>query len=172
MANPVPLPSGEHLIVTRNRQRYPRFQDADPNEGRISQRWSEYFNALSDEVSQAARRLHSAELRDQDASIAATDVTDATLVAGTYRLSYYATIVVAATVSSSLTVALDWTDRAQSKTITFSAITANTTGTVQSQTLLIRISSNSPVRYATTYSSTGDTAMEYDLKVVLERIEA
>lgn len=172
MPNPVPLPTGERLVLTRNRERYPKFEQQDPNEGRIAKQWAEYFNSLADQVSASARRIHSVTLTDQAGSIAATDVSDATLAAGVYRLSYYVTLVTAATSSSSLTVTLDWTYRGQAKSVSGAAITNNSVAGAQSGTYLISLDGNSPARYATTYSSTGATAMVYDLVVVLERIEA
>lgn len=167
---PVPIPVHERIVTLRNRRRYPRPGDSDPQEGMATRSWIEWLTNQSTIQSQSPRRLHSVELQDQAASIAATDVSDGTLEAGLYRISYYATISQAATVSSSLTVALDWADRTETKTLTGVAVTANSLGTAQLGGGLIRVDRASPVRYTVTYASVGATAMKYDLALTLERM--
>ena len=98
---PVPIPVHERIVSLRDRRRYPRPADSDPQEGMATRSWIEWLTNQSTIQSQSPRRVHSIELQDQAASIAATDLSDGTLEAGLYRVSYYATISQTATVSSS-----------------------------------------------------------------------
>ena len=50
-------------------------------------------------------------------------------------------------------------------------MTGNTTTTNQSGDSLIRVDRNSAITYATAYSSTGATAMQYKLDVVVEQVQ-
>lgn len=170
MSNPVPIPAHERLVFARDRARY-RGAAQDPNEGKITPRWLEWFSEQNQLLTTAAQRLFDVTKTDQSASLSATDMSSGALAAGLYRVSYYATVTQAATVSSSLIVTLDWTDRTNTKTLTGSAMTGNTLGTVQIGGGLIRIDKNSPIRYATTYVSVGATSMTYDLVLTLERVQ-
>lgn len=169
--NAVPLPLSEPVVRPRDWKNFPDPKRVDPKEGTVTLRWAEYLTRQADIGVQSPRRMFSVDLRDQDASLGATELTDGALAAGVYRVSFYATVVQAATVSSSLTVTLDHTDRGASKAVTSAAMTGNTLGTMLSGTALIRVDVNSPVRYSTTYGSVGATALLYDLIVVLERVE-
>jgi hypothetical protein len=111
-------------------------------------------------------------LTNQSASIGATDFSGGGLSAGLYRLTYYTRITQAATTSSSLTVTLDWQDGGVAPSISGAAITGNTTTTIQSNTVLVRIDGSSPVRYSTTYSSVGATPMKHSLYITLEEVLA
>lgn len=167
---PVPIPVHERMVSLRNRKRYPRPEDSDPQEGMATRSWIEWLTNQSAIQASSPRRVSYVELQDKAASVAATDISDGGLEAGFYRVSYYATISQAATTSCSLVVALDWTDRSAVKTLTGTAVTTNSTATVQVGGGLIRIDSNSPVRYTTTYGSVGATPMQYDLVITLERL--
>jgi hypothetical protein len=145
----------------------------DPQEGRITRTWLDFFVSLIGVVERASVRRFSASASDESASIGATDITDGTLPAGVYRFSYYASIVVASGGTSSLAVTLDWTDDGNSKAYTGAAITSNVVTASQSGVLLIRSDGGAPVRYSTTYATGGAApAMEYDLVVVLEQVDA
>ena len=111
-------------------------------------------------------------LTTQAASISTTPIPSQTLAAGIYRVSVFAAITQAATVSSSLTVTITFTHNGLSKSLSGVALTGNTTTTVQSNTFLIHIDGSSPVSYATTYASAGATPMQYALDVILERVAA
>jgi hypothetical protein len=146
----------------------------DPQEGRITRTWLDFFVSLIGIVERASVRRFSASADAEEASIGATDITDGTLPGGLYRFSYYASITQAAGTSSSLEVTLDWTDEGNAKAYTGAAITSNVVTASQSAVLLIRSDSGAPVRYSTTYASTGGLGvdMAYDLSVVLEQVEA
>ena len=104
------------------------------------------------------------------AAISTTAIPTASLDAGLYRVTYAARISQAATTSSSLTVTISWTRSSVAMSFPGAAMTGNATTTFQSETKMIKIDAASPVSYATAYSSTGATAMQYELAVVLERV--
>lgn len=148
-----------------------RFGDrSDPQAGMVTDPWIEFFNQLSSVVDDAPATINSVSLTAQAASIGATDMTDGTINGGLYRVSYYARITRAATTSSSLTVTLGWTEGSVSPTFVGAAITGNTTTTVQSGTIMIRVDANAPITYSTTYASVGATTMQYSLTLTLERL--
>ncbi len=136
-------------------------------EGALTPPWSKWF-AFQPAPPSVTRVI---SLAGQEASIAATDFSGVALQGGLYRASYHARITRAATTSSTLTVTLSWTDSGIAKSVAGAAITGNTTATVQSGVLLIRVDKGSAIRYATTYGSVGAVTMQYGLDVVLERIK-
>lgn len=169
--NAIPLPVGDAMVFSRDRLRYRDPREKDPKEGTITRTWIEWLTRQSQQVAQSARRLFSAALQDQDASIAATDISNGTLAAGLYRVSFNLTQVQSATTSWSCSVTIDWTYRTVSKAITSTALTTNLTSAAQSFSYLVRVDKNSPIRYSTTYASVGATPARYDLAVTLEILE-
>ncbi len=139
-------------------------------DGALTVPWSDYFGRLPITFAAFPARFRNAALTTQAASIGATAL-DSSVNEGLYRLTYYARITRAGTVSSSLTVTLSWTDGGVACSYAGSAITGNTTATVQSGTVMVR-SDHAAINYATTYASAGATTMQYALDVVLERVLA
>ena len=137
----------------------------------LTEVWERWFDQLQIILEAAAVRVGGVSVSAQGASIAATDFSDGALDAGLYRISYYARITQAATVSSSLIIGFDWTDGGVSQSFTGAAITGNTTATSQSGSVLIHVDALSPVRYSTTYASVGATSMQYDLYITLEEVQ-
>jgi len=156
------------------RAKRPEFGKAqkDPLEGTMSDAWVDYMSRLVQTVQASATRIESATKTTQAASISATDISAGNLKAGLYRITFHARITDPATVSSSLTVTLSWTDGGVAQTEASKAETGNTTATRIHGAFLIHVDAGSPVRYATTYASVGGNAMEYRLDVVLEVIQA
>ena len=138
----------------------------------LSEGWGYFLTTLLNIVNICPSRQGSAEAHLQNASIAATDLTDGTFGAGLYRLTYYARVTKAAGVSSSLQVTFAWTDHAIAQTSSGAAMTGNTTTTQQSGTVLVYSNAASPISYSTTYASNGAGEMEYSLYVVIERVQA
>lgn len=169
--NAVPMPLSERMVTPRDTVRFPKPGLVDPGEGKVTKAWAEWLTDLSASLTRSARRMFSVQVLDQNAALAATDMTNGTLAAGLYRVSYYATLAVVGSVSSSLTVTLDWVDRGSTKTVSGAAITANTLAVAQSGSFLIRADRNSPVRYSTAYASNAAGEMLYDLCLTLEMLE-
>ena len=92
------------------------------------------------------------------------------LVAGLYRLSYYAQVTQAASVSSSLTTQFQWTYNSVTQTLTSAAMTGNTTTTYQGLTFPLRVDYDTSVTYAGTYASSGAPAMQFSLDIALEAV--
>lgn len=167
--NNAPIPLSDPIARTRRAQ---YGNKPDPLEGMVTTPWIDYLSRLVTVISQNPNRVNSVELTAQGASIGATDMSGGALNAGLYRVSYQARITRAGTVSSSLTVALAWTDGGVAVTFSYAAVTGNTTGTTDSNTRLIRIDGASPITYSTTYASVGATTMQHSLDLTLEIVKA
>ena len=138
----------------------------------LSQPWLMYLSRLPATLYSIPSRLNAESVAAQGASIAATDISGTGLSAGLYRVSYYARITRAATTSSSLVVALGWTDGGVAQSYAGADMTGNTTATTQTGSVLIHVDAGQPVTYAATYGSVGATAMQYGLSVTLEKVLA
>jgi hypothetical protein len=145
----------------------------------ISNTWFKYFLQMQDRAENTPYAVGTVfdTLTDQTAAIAATKVTISTptglttnLSKGLYRVLTYARITQAASTSSSLTVTLGWEDGTVACTSSGSALTGNTTATTGSLDVMIRSDADTSVTYETAYSSSGSTAMQYRLDVVLEQV--
>jgi len=167
-SEPIPL---SDAIARPARREYTERRQPDPLEGLITRPWQDWFSNLLRVISAVSTSVRSVSPSDQSASIGATDLAGGAINAGLYRITYYARITQAATVSSSLTVTFDWPDGGVVPTFSGAAITGNTTTTYQTGTLMVR-ASGAPIRYATTYASVGGTPMKYRLDVVLEAVGA
>lgn len=132
--------------------------------------WFEWFFEVKRRLERAAERLGIVQVTAQGAAIAATPIPMPSLAAGLYRVSYTARITRAATVSSSLTFTLGWTDGTVACTVAGAAVTGNTTATVQSGTALVRIDQATAITYETAYASVGGTTMQYRLSVIVEAV--
>lgn len=133
----------------------------------------DWANALATDVDASPARLETVALEEQDASIGTTTINVGSLAEGLYRFTYYARITQAATVSSSLTVTAGWTESGIALTLSGSAMTGNTTGTVQSGSWLLQVDPGAGlISYSTSYASVGGTSMKYRLSIVCEQIDA
>lgn len=141
---------------------------------RPSKTFIDWVTQLVADVDSAPSALKVVTATTQNASIGTTPIPTGTLSTGLYRVTWYARITTPATTgagTSSLTVTLGWTDTV-SCTYSGSAMTGNTTGTVQSQTQVVNIDAASPITYATTYASDTAGQMVYTLSLVLEQVSA
>lgn len=129
--------------------------------------WIQWFTGVYTALRAATRNIGSVSLEAQAASIAATDIKTPKLPTGLYQVSYAARVTRAATSSSSLEVTIVWTSGGVSCTQTAVALTGNTTSTQQSGFLLIEADEGTPVRYSTTYATSGATSMTYSLAIRL-----
>ena len=140
--------------------------------GRLAETWRRWFGRMPDTLNSIPNIQKRVSLSSQGASISATDLGGAAvLAAGTYRATYYARISTAASVNSSLTVTLAWTDGV-AQTYSGAAIIGNTTTTYQTGTLMFRADASSAITYATTYASNAAGEMKYTLDIVLERVRS
>lgn len=158
--NNVPLPLGDPIANSDG-----------ANKGKITTPWVDYLTQLQSVVEQAPARIKVVTLTGQNASVAATDMTDGNLSTGLYRWDYYVAITTAAAATSSLTVSLDFKDSGQTKTYTGAAITTNRDTDYQNYGGLFQFD-GSPVRYTLTYASNPASAMVYKIYLVLTEIQA
>ena len=164
-----PIPVQDRIVRLKDKKRY-KPDETDPLEGRITPTWIDYFSQQAQVIAQGSTRINSVALSDEDATIAATDITSGSVSAGLYRMTYFAQITQAATSSSSLEVTFDFTSFGQSLTKTFAAVTGNTVADWDSGSVLMNVD-GAPIRYSTTYASSGATVMQYYLYVLLEQIQ-
>ena len=142
---------------------------------RPSKTFIDWMTQLVADVDAAPARLQTTTATTQNASISTTPIVTGTLSTGLYRVTWYARVTTPATTgaaTSSLTVTAGWTDGGVTCTYSGAAMTGNTTGTVQSQSVMVNVDAATPVTYATTYASDTAGQMVYKLYLVLEQINA
>lgn len=142
---------------------------------RPSKTFIDWVTQLVADVDAAPARLQTVTATTQNASISTTPIVTATLATGLYRVSWYARVTTPATTgaaTSSLTVTVGWTDGGVTCTYSGTAMTGNSTTTVQSQSQLINVDAATPVTYATAYASNTAGQMVYKLYVLLEQVNA
>jgi hypothetical protein len=168
MANISPIPIESRMVD---------LPGGDQPPGAVASTWFEYFMEGRDRINASPHAIQvlfdstsNPTLVSVAASIAATNIPLPSLSRGLYRVSYYARIMQAASTSSSLTVTLGWVDATVACSFSGSALTGNTTATSQSGTQMIRCDEETNVTYATTYASSGGTAMQYRLDLLVEQI--
>jgi hypothetical protein len=141
-----------------------------PASGFVDLPWILWFQEWQSRLLASPERLASMTLTGQAASIASSPISTGILAAGLYRLSYYARVTQAATVSSSLTVTFGWTDGGVTCTASGAAMVGNTTATAQSGAFVVHADQAAALTYSTTYASVGGVSMEYQLTVLVEGI--
>lgn len=139
--------------------------------GRLTDLWRQWFGRLPATLGAIPSILNVVNLSGQSASLAATDFSNTSLLAGIYRASYRVQITQAAGVSSSLTVSILWTDGGVAQTATGAAIVGNTVTTGQSDFALIRVDAGTAVQYSAVYASVGVPGMTYTFTASLEKIK-
>ena len=137
--------------------------------GRVTQAMRYWLLSLADRLNRTPEVVQTVSLTTQSASISATTISVLSLAPGVYRLTAAARITTAATTSSSLTLTFGWT-QAVACTASGAAITGNTTATTGNFVVVARADQATALTYATTYASSGGTAMVYRLDVVVEQL--
>ena len=137
----------------------------------MSRPWVAWLSDMVDRLDASPARVANVSLTAKTASIGATAFDRTSKDAGMYRIGYFARITTAATTSSSLTVTMRGTNGGVAVSFAGSAMTANSTATVQSGNFYLQADAATDIKYATTYASSGGTAMVYSLWVTLERVE-
>jgi hypothetical protein len=164
---PVPIPLYDPIALPKRPQFKP--WQKDPQEGLLTDTWQKFFQYQSDVVNTNPSRVAIVTLENQGATIGATAFPLLTVVGGLYRVTYYTRVTRAATVSSSLTVTVNFTD-ALAQTWNGAAMTGNTLTTWQTGTIMVYTDQGSPFTYATTYASVGATSMLYSLRMTVEQL--
>ena len=138
--------------------------------GRVTRVMRYWLLSLVDRLNATPHLLDTVQVSAQETAISATDFAILSVSPGMYRLSMGARISRAATTSSSLIVTFGWVSSGVSCTTSSPAMTGNTTATVGSLTVLVRVDESTAITYATTYVSVGGTTMQYSLDVSCEQI--
>lgn len=138
--------------------------------GIIHPLWQRFFQDLVNTVGAVPLVALSVSLATQAAAILATVLVGNALSDTRYRISYYVRVSRAATVSSSVTVTLRWTDGGVAQSLVGTALVGNTTTTLESKTELIHLDVNTTVTYEVAYASVGATTMQYTLEVAVEPV--
>ena len=138
-------------------------------QGILTQPWQVWLRGVVDALNASPQVQKSVTGTPTGGSISTTTLLADTGSAGVFRVSWFLRITQAATTSSSVAVSVGFTDGV-ALTISGSAVTGNTTTTIQQQTVLVRCDANSALTYSTTYSSVGATAMQYAVSMVVERV--
>ena len=137
--------------------------------GRVTQAMRYWLLSLADRLNRTPEVVQTVTLTTQTASLGATTISVLSLPEGVYRLSAAARITTAASSSSSLTLTFGWT-QGVACTASSAAITGNTTATTGSFVVMARADEATALTYATTYASSGGTAMVYRIDVVVEQV--
>lgn len=166
MANPLPPPVQDPIGQLQDPSKPPGAN----NKFLCFDSWLRYFVALAQGVNSTAGQLAVVNLTGQQKSIGQVAMAAGKTSNGLYRVSYYARVTQAATVSSSLTVNIGWTDHGQAISQAGAAMTGNTPLTIQSLSTFLYADGKAPITYSTTYASSGATPMQYELFVVLEAV--
>jgi hypothetical protein len=132
--------------------------------------WIDWFASLGIRVDQQTHTLNIVELFNLSGNVPPTPIPLDTLGEGLYRVTYYMRITTPASTSSSIQIGIGWTDNAVSCAIQADALTTNTIGTVQSNTLMIRNDQAAPITYEVVYASVGGTPMLYNLFIMVEQL--
>ena len=138
--------------------------------GRVTHVMRYWLLSLVDRLNRTPQTLDTVQASTQAASISATNFAILSVSPGVYRLSMGARISQAATTSSSLIVTFGWVSGGVACTTSSTAMTGNTTATVGSLTVLVRVDEATAITYATTHVSVGGTTMQYSLDVSCEQI--
>ena len=138
--------------------------------GRVTQVMRYWLLSMVDRLNATPQTLDTVQLSTQAASISATNFAILSVSPGVYRLSMGARIARAATTSSSLTVRCGGPAASVGGTTSRGAMTGNTTATVGSLTILVRVDEATAITYGTTYASVGGTTMQYELDVSCEQL--
>lgn len=137
-------------------------------QGLIGRDWHEWLRQLAQAVDAAAQRVGTLPaVAAQGAALAAQTIVTAP-VTGLYRVGYYLRVTRAATVSSSATVTMRWTDGGVACLFTFGALTGNTVDTVGSALRDIRADKGSAITIEVAYASVGATSMQFGLEARAE----
>ena len=138
-------------------------------QGILTSPWQVWLRGVTDALNAAPQVQTSVTGTPTGASIGTTTLLADTGSAGVFRVSWFLRTTQAATTSSSVAVTVGFTDGV-ALTISGTAVTGNTTTTIQQQSVTVRCDAASAITYSTTYSSVGATPMQYALSVVVERV--
>lgn len=137
------------------------------------QQWGNWLLALQNSVNAAPVRLGAqVTLSGQNAAIAAADLAAGQIVSGDYSLAYWLRVSLPAGVTSDAQVTFTWTSGGVTQTFVGTLVNGNLTTSYASQSVpLFRPDDGTPITYAVAYNSNPAAAMQFELDVVLSRVQ-
>lgn len=157
-------------ITSIRRPRHP-WEQFDPS-GMVTKQWQDFFRYATAILNTAPQVIGDVNRTGLAASVAATVIAttfptlpNARLLPGLYLVTTYARVTQAATTSSSLQVSVRFVDGGVTITRAGTAQTGNTTDTTDHNTWMVRVDTETEIRYLTTYASVGATPMTYRLDI-------
>lgn len=161
LLNNAPMPAGDAMVFP------PKHAQAEM----VTRPWQDWFTNLSEMQSKTSGRIAKVMLRDQTASIAATDINSAPLTAGLYQILFYLRLDKVDSLSASVVVTFQFTWDGALRTITSGTLGANTLAqTIGNPEPLIAVDHNTAVTYATTAAFGLDGT--YALDILLMEVDA
>ncbi len=137
--------------------------------GVFNWQWLRWLGGLSTQIASNPSRVTTVASGPSSASIPTTAIGAAPLAAGLYRITGYLRVTTAALTTSSVAVALGWSDGGVTCAgPLIAAVTGNTTASTGTGTATVRIDASTPITYNTVYASNGAGEMVYALDLVLE----
>lgn len=171
--NPLPFPTGDKLVLGRDRQKYPDARQQDPSEYLINPLWLDVFNQQSQVIAASSVTINRVSEPNLNAAVVTTDLAGAALVGGLYEAKAYQRIKTADGVSSSTQITIGWTDGGVIQSETFTALTGDTTTTkLTGASKTFRADPSTPITYAVSYASNTPAKMHYEIDLVLSRVAA
>ena len=134
----------------------------------IAEKWRIFFSEATEALNTVPAIVR-VEKANQTAAVPLTSLPATDLPGGLYRVSVYTKIMTPASINSSVTPSVTFTDSAATCTFTGTANTGNTVQSVTCNTFLIRITQGTPISYSTAYAS-NLAGMAYDAEFILEQI--
>lgn len=130
-----------------------------------------FLDTLSNVVNTASRSQGAVVQSADQTGAVATVTALVTPDTGMYRFSWYIRVTQAATVSSSATVTLNWTDGGVACSHTFTAVTNNITTVPTGGSLpLFAADDGTTISYSVAYASVGATPMKYQVSAIVEAV--
>lgn len=148
----------------------PRDPVVEAKSGRITFPWIAWLQTIATQLDGAPYRMQTVSLAAQAATVPVTAVPLGRIPTALYRVTFTLRVTQAASSSSSAAITIGWTDGGVACSQTWTAVTGNTTATIQTGTLLLRAEQDTPITYAVAYSSAGATPMQFAFDLVVEVI--
>jgi hypothetical protein len=163
-----PMPVHDPIAELRN----PNVPEGkkDPRENQCTDVWRKWLQSIVGEVQDSSRVTNSLVIENQTASIV-SGLLSVVINSGLYRASVYSRVTIPASVSSSLGVVIRWSDSGVACSYAPSAVTGNATNTVLQYTWVGPVDASTQITYDVNYASAGTEAMQYTLRLVLEKVK-
>ncbi|HET8644056.1 MAG TPA: hypothetical protein VFO85_01130 [Vicinamibacteria bacterium] len=167
LTNNAPAPINDPISLPR-RKGYSD-ENPDPQEGMLSKAWQDYYAHQTGLQEQFPARVRTVELKDQNASVSATDFSGGTLTAGWYRVNYNLRVM-GSVPADTVQVVIDWQDENNTRSRVGEVVDMGFDTESDEQTLMIRVAHLTPVRYTVNYVGAGIST--WGLDIVLEEVRA